>query len=202
MNTMRIGGHTFDPIVNKRAADLLSGRNVDRTWTNVIDEKLTNKQLLDEARDVGAFKGEFTVDLVGENLPKDVQDTWVQAFVENANPFGKKFWSLPGETMNKIGTAIENQSRMVNYLVWRNKGLSPELAAKEVNDALFDYQAITGFEKTLNNTFLPFYTFSKKNLENHIKIFGHRPGAIIQEAFEFELAGLAEFNSAKSGINP
>jgi hypothetical protein len=78
-------------------------------------------------------------------------------------------------------------------MTWRMKGLSPRAAAFEVNEALFDYSKITGTEKALNSSIIPFYTFSRKNIENHVRIFGHRPGAITtQLKFFRELAPTEE----------
>ncbi len=142
-----------------------------------IGEVLTSKQLIQEAKKEGVLDGgHYVADVAGDTLPKVLGEGWKTALYRLG-----AFWSpdwTPSVVGTKLGKAIENQARMVNYTYWRSKGLSPRLAAIEAGEALIDYNKVTSFEKGLNSTFIPFYTFRKANFINHVKLMAHKPGKI------------------------
>lgn len=178
LNGMRIGRHAVDPKKFNLAMDAVRGKNLTRVFKTEIGEKLSVKGIIDEAKEMGVLKkGFFQHDIAGEtmtNIP--AQKTWINTVNRYLNPFSQEW--LPVATGFKWGEAIESQARLVNYLTWRQKGLSPKQAAIEVNEALFDYQALTKTERLLNTTVIPFYTFSRKNFENHMKIALRKPGVV------------------------
>jgi hypothetical protein len=179
MNSMRIGRHAFNPKRHKIAYDMVYGRNLKKVFKTQTGHKLTIQDLIDEANKTGVFsRGEFQFDIAGESLSTKGQRAWNWMTRMFRDPLSPDF-----KVTKNVGwgQAIENQARAVNYLHWRMKGLSPKAAAWEVNEALFDYGAITNFEKILNQSVIPFYTFSKKNIVNHMKVFAHRPGNVINQ---------------------
>jgi len=148
-----------------------------------VGRSYTLQQVIDTAEETGAIgRGFYTADIVGKNLDKTLGDIWGSTFRQYVNPLSPDW--VPAAFGQKMGDAIETQARLVNYMAWLSRGLTPEKAAVEVAEALFDYHAITGFERMLNSTIIPFYTFSRKNLENHYKLMKHRPGVIINQ-FKF-----------------
>ncbi len=172
----------------RATVSLIFGKNMDRAFTTELGEQMTIKGLIREAERAGAVeKGLYMSDISGAMLNKPLSDVMGSTLTKYANPFSKDW--VPGVFGQKFGKAVEAQARMVNYLHWRMKGLSPQMAAMEVNEALFDYQKITGFEKALNSTVIPFYTFSRKNLEAHYRILSHRPGAITTQLKFFRELG-------------
>lgn len=191
LNSLNIGGHAVNPVSIKHATDMVLGRNLDAIIKTDIGEKISLKSFMKEAEDIGVVKkGLYQADISGVSLPKYVGESWADTLNIYANPMSEKW--LPNIFGRKFGEAIETQARLINYMTWRKKGLNPRLAAMETNEALFDYQAITGFEKTLNNTFLPFYTFSKKNISAHMRLFARRPGAITAQLKMFRDLGPTE----------
>lgn len=201
MNALRIGGHAVEPrkaaaaieaVIRQRmpknpesfmdkvyvaTARAVFGKDTKAALVTEIGEKLTVNDLLKEAEKFGAIKGGmYQADIGGLNLPTAAQEVWSKKLWNHMNPLSPKF--LPSMVGRNFGDAIETQARLVNYMTWRIKGLSPKAAVAEVNEALFNYNAITDFERNLNSAIIPFYTFARKNLENHIKLFAHRPGAI------------------------
>lgn len=180
LNAYRIGRHAL-PLVGKEyseALNLVKGKNLDKVMPSL---NMTGKEILEEASKFGALKGNFLFDLGGEGLSSTKKGglseraAW-QGLFSSINPFSTGEKGL-GVFTEKLGRGIEDQARLVNYLTWRKKGLSPRLAAMEANEALFDYGAITNFERTMVDA-IPFYTFRRKNLENHMKILAHRPGTL------------------------
>tara|TARA_R110002074_G_scaffold273690_1_gene445232 strand:+ start:1391 stop:4954 length:3564 start_codon:yes stop_codon:yes gene_type:complete len=63
-----------------------------------------------------------------------------------------------------IGEQIENQFRTMLYLDRRIKGESAKDSSAAVRKYLFDYSELSDFEKTWMKTFIPFYTWQRKNI--------------------------------------
>lgn len=75
-----------------------------------------------------------------------------------------------------VGNAIESQARLVNFISnLRNTG-DVMLAAKRTKQFLFDYNNLTNFERNVMRRIVPFYTFTKKNLELQVKTLMTTPG--------------------------
>jgi hypothetical protein len=62
-----------------------------------------------------------------------------------------------------IGRKIEEQSKIVNYLAGRRKGMSASAASDIVQKTLFDYDDLTTFERYVLRRVFPFYTWTSKN---------------------------------------
>jgi hypothetical protein len=81
----------------------------------------------------------------------------------NLNPLSNNFAVYKGN--QKIGTKIEDQSRIVNFLYHVKNGKSMQEAADLTNKFLFDYSDITDFEQNgIKRWVAPFYTWFRKNL--------------------------------------
>lgn len=185
LNAASIGRQALNPKTHALSLDMVRGKNLDKAFINDIGERLSLKDVLEEAKVEGAMK-DFFQDLGGEGLSPKAQKTWI-ANINKANPFDKDFKVV--QWGGKLNTAIENQARMVNYLTWRQKGLSPKLAAMEANEAMFDYAKLTDFEQQYAKMVIPFYTFSRKNMEAQMRLFAHRPGAIMGQIKAFRDLG-------------
>jgi hypothetical protein len=64
----------------------------------------------------------------------------------------------------KVGSAVENTSRLALFLDQLEKGATLEQAALHVRKYLFDYSELTPFEKGIRNNVMPFYTWMRKNI--------------------------------------
>ena len=172
-NAYSIGGQAFNPKQFKLAADAIRGKDTYRQLITESGERVTLKSLVDEAKihEVTGIQGLF-FDLAGEKLKGQAKSAW-ELTKSRFNPLSPDAF-LFGAGM-KFNSAIEDQARFVNYLHWRMKGLDPKLAAMEAKDALLDYNKITKSERKWGSFLIPFYSFQKKNLEKHIRIFAHRP---------------------------
>jgi len=125
----------------------------------------------------------------GNNLQR-IQDDLISLQVE----FNSKSTSLEegGITKEEFLEFADIQLKKIENLVLRYDELSPPPAfASSVELLKLSTQSqIESFKETIE--------WSKTGDES-AKI---RSESFLQEAFEYELAGLAEFNSAKSGIEP
>ena len=73
----------------------------------------------------------------------------------------------PYEVMNKVGgqlgDAVETNAKLAHFIAKRKEGLSPFDAGQSVKKHLFDYEDLTEVERKYLKTFMPFYTFTRKN---------------------------------------
>lgn len=76
-----------------------------------------------------------------------------------------------------INRQVENWGRMTHYL-YRRRWLKedPTEAARHVREAHFDYESLTNFEKKIRNNFIPFYTWTRKNIPYQIRQITEHPG--------------------------
>ncbi len=81
----------------------------------------------------------------------------------------------------KVGNFIEEEARLVNFISNLRKTGDPFLAASRAKQFLFDYQNLTAFERTFLRRLIPFYTFTRKNLELQVKSLLTVPGRISTE---------------------
>lgn len=107
----------------------------------------------------------------GADIPQTVENeiskgTW--------NPFSQTF---KGYRANKaIGEALENNARIAHYMTRVREGFSPKEAAKSVKQYLFDYGDLTDLERGVLKRFLPFYTWTSKNVPLQVKALFNEPG--------------------------
>lgn len=64
----------------------------------------------------------------------------------------------------KVGTSMENNARLAHFIDRIEKGVDPHGAAMSVKKYLFDYKDVTAFEREVMKRFMPFYTWSRKNI--------------------------------------
>jgi hypothetical protein len=88
---------------------------------------------------------------------------------------GIRLASKVAQDVNRNG---ENWGRLVHYLYRReHQGMSIEDAAWEVKKAHFDYEDLTEFErKKLKGGFIPFYTWTRKNIPYQLQAIITHPG--------------------------
>lgn len=107
-------------------------------------------------------------------------------------PVSQQF--VPFEVGREVGRAVEEQARILNFVAnLRNTG-DAMLAANRTKQFLFDYQNLTNFEKQYLRRLIPFYTFTRKNLEQQVKGLMTTPGRT-----EAQLTALTNLGDVISG---
>lgn len=81
----------------------------------------------------------------------------------------------PVKQGRKFGDLLETNAKMAHFIDRVNKGDSFQEAAKSVRKYLFDYSDITQAEKSIRS-FVPFYTFTRKNLPLQLENLITNPG--------------------------
>ncbi len=96
------------------------------------------------------------------------------AYKDFINPFSQNF--KPFVMGRKVGNWVEGQARMVNFITNLKKTGDVQLATARTNMFLFDYQNLTSFERGVMRRVIPFYSFTRKNLEAQVRTFLTTPG--------------------------
>jgi hypothetical protein len=71
----------------------------------------------------------------------------------------------------------ESFGRVALYMHYRQRGISPEVAAMSVNEIFFDYAENSTFDRNIRLIF-PFWIWNKKNLALQFKQAGRNPGPL------------------------
>lgn len=139
-----------------------------------------------DAKSVDSFTQElFGTAGTGDKLKK---------LAKQALPTSQDF--KPFEVGRNIGSMVEDQAKLVNFMTNLKATGDVEHAAARTSMFLFDYQNLTKFEKTFLKRIIPFYTFTRKNLELQAKTLMTTPGRIAAE-----IKGLQNIGEAMSGGN-
>jgi hypothetical protein len=88
-------------------------------------------------------------------------------------PLGKRI--SPIEAGRKLGDTLETNAKLAHFIDRLNKGDTAAQAAKSVRKYLFDYGDLTQAEKKIRD-FIPFYTFTRKNLPLQLENLITNPG--------------------------
>lgn len=109
----------------------------------------------------------------------------VERFVVNQSPKTTRerlgAWVTPS-TKNRVlrggfaaGRALENNTRLALYLDTLAKTGSRQAAKNNVKKSLFDYGDLSPFEQNVMKRFIPFYTWSRKNIPAQLQALIKNP---------------------------
>jgi hypothetical protein len=145
-------------------------RGLDGGMTTKAGEFIPYKQLQQEMREGGVLQsGRQILEYTG------------QQGIDRVGSVAGKARALP----RKVGAAIENEARAALYTIHRRRGLDAVTAAQRVNEFLFDYSNLSRIERDLFRRMIPFYTFTRKNLERQFKNLATRPGRVAAQVKPF-----------------
>jgi len=93
-----------------------------------------------------------------------------------------------GRTMKKaarIRATIENEARVQLWLNNVRRGMNPRDAADRVAEFLFNYGEVSQVEREVFRRLIPFYTFTRKNVELQAKMLVRKPGLVLNQVKPF-----------------
>lgn len=134
---------------------------------------------------------DVTTELRREKL-FDSQDSFLKKTFKEANVFSTD--SRIFKTGRHVAQMVEEQARVTNFIANLKATGDPFLAAQRTKMFLFDYGNLTNFEKTFLKRIMPFYTFTRKNLELQARTLLSTPGRI-----EAELTAIQNLGEVISG---
>jgi hypothetical protein len=98
-----------------------------------------------------------------------------------ANPLNPQTFGL-NVAGRKLGTRIEETSRLSGFIELMDQGMAPEVAGARIRAAQVDYGDLTQFEKTVMRRLIPFYTYARKSIPYQIDQLMQRPGGLLGTA--------------------
>ena len=171
---MSVGYKFFDPSVHVDAVKIMTGKG------KVMGK--TSDEWLDILRKYGVIDHTFFdettksfLEASSDSLAKLSKSARRKNALKKLNPLDTA--NFPLYTISReIGSNIEDEARIVNFLVHVRDGKSYQEAADLVNKFLFDYQDITEFEANVMKRIIPFYTWLRKNIPLQIEQMFDKPG--------------------------
>lgn len=88
--------------------------------------------------------------------------------------------AIPFKVGRAVGQFIEHQQKATAYITALGQGKSIDEALRLAEAAGFDYRALTKFESQIMRRIIPFYSFTRKNIELQLKTLGENPQRINQ----------------------
>ena len=88
--------------------------------------------------------------------------------------------AIPFKIGRGIGQFIEHQQKATAYITALGQGKTTQEALNLAERAGFDYRAVTKFESQIMRRLVPFYSFTRKNIELQLKTLGENPQRINQ----------------------
>ncbi len=116
---------------------------------------------------------------IGEKLfPESKKDVMMNKF-RSVNPFSTK--NVAVKTGLKVGGLVEDYGRIMNFMSNLQNTGNVIQSAERTKMFLFDYQNLSNFERKYLRRLIPFYTFSRKNMQLQIETLFTKPGRIAQQ---------------------
>lgn len=96
---------------------------------------------------------------------------------------------VPFKAARAVGQFIEHQQKAAAYLAALGQGKNIPDALALAERAGFDYRNLTAFESQIMRRIIPFYSFTRKNIELQLRTLGENPERINQVLSFFENMG-------------
>ncbi len=103
-----------------------------------------------------------------------------QSLKSTVKTLGLGSTGIPFRAGRAVGQFIEYQQKAVAYLTALGQGKSIPDALNMAERAGFDYRSLTAFESQIMRRLIPFYSFTRKNIELQLKTLGENPQRINQ----------------------
>ena len=120
-----------------------------------------------------------TSELMEELLPATTKSGIAKRVAKRVIPISTEF--LPFKLGRRAGNIVEEQARLLSFMVNLRATGDATMAAQRTKQFLFDYQNLTNFERTFLRRIIPFYAFTRKNIELQAKTLIQAPGRISAE---------------------
>lgn len=177
-NWLLIGKDAVDLELQKASAKTIYHRRIKndkeaiRHLTIDINGVETSwNDLYDLAMQYGVIDNVFFLQDLGTGFSHGALGRWLKP--EHDPTDAKNFiWYKKGA---KVGSAIEGQDRLLNFVACLRNGKTPEEAAESSIKALFDYSDITAFERNVMKRIIPYYTWLRKNAPYQLEMMLEDP---------------------------
>lgn len=156
LSNMWLGG--FNP---QDIPKLATAASIQKGGSVVIKGTKVTRESLEELGLIG--RGQF-----GADIPKAVGDVLGnKSLLQKVNPL---------ERGRQAGTLVEDNAKIAFFLQRLGKGDDVNKALAQTHKYLFDYSALTDFEKNVMRRVIPFYTWARKNIPLQVETLITKPG--------------------------
>ncbi len=164
------------------------GRGVLGRSVKIDGKNMTYADLANEAAGVGAIRSGFT----NQELPELLKNQG-----KSAKRVGRNIPVVgrAGRAVKRTIQSREDLPRLSTYIEGRKLGMSPEESARYSMGPHFDYANLTDVERKVRR-FVPFYTFTARNIPYQAKVLITKPGKVA--AYE----KLREETAIAAGLGP
>lgn len=127
----------------------------------------------------------------GATLAEQVGDVGARKLAPAKTALGRKVRGVKAKGKELLLKAtdvrglIENEAKVQLWLNNIRRGLTPRQAADRANQFLFDYGELSTVERSLFRRFIPFYTFTRKNIALQAQTLVRNPGMQINQLKPF-----------------
>ena len=195
-NFLDVGVKAIDPVFNMKALNILKKGTKGKFST-----KIGTTYTYDELRKVMKERG-----ILGSPGRRDVKESVGERLeVGLSRKLGgeaKRLFTpraIPFRAGRAVGGAIEDHARAMNFLSNLDRGLSIEQSAQRTKQFLFDYDNLSNFEKTVAKRAIPFYTWTRKNIELQARTLFTRPRMLASQ-LKAQRLGSAEAESEREHL--
>ena len=193
-----LGKDVFNPkniVIGQKIAYLM-GKNVKipESIINVGGKKMKFSQVMKHFMDRFSgdtfYNADFDMALKNGAELKNVAGLFSkQRLKETFKTAGLGQEAIPFKVGRAIGQYIEHQQKATAYITALGQGKSIDNALRLAEAAGFDYRALTRFESQIMRRIIPFYSFTRKNIELQLKTLGENPQRINQVLKFFQNVG-------------
>jgi len=147
------------------------------------------------------YKNEFDSALnAGQTLEQFEKILSKSALKKTITTAGLSSEGVPFKLARQVGNYIELQQKATAYLTAIGQGKGIPEALNLAEKAGFDYRVLTQFESQILRRIVPFYSFTRKNIELQLKTLGENPQRINQIIKLVENIGDKPTEEEKQGL--
>jgi len=169
LNGLRIGLAALNPFKAAEAVTILASKNADDLAKVVKGTNYTRGQIKDLMRSLGVtLDSSAFIDEAGQSITK------------GRSAFGRASKSLADKR-----AYVDNGSRVHLFIEELRRGADPRSAADTVGEFLINYGELSDFERNVVKRFIPFYTFTRKNVVIQAKALAKTPGRSVNQLKPF-----------------
>ena len=181
---LAVGSTALDLDVQASAFKIISTRTAlgdDLGLEGVITAVNGKTYTLDEIRKLaiklnviesGFWKTDFATGMLDNPLQKLYADISKQNKI-NLNPLSRQFALY--RAGSAIGSVVEGQARLANFIANLKLGKDPFEAADMVQRFMFDYTDLSKWERDVFKRIIPFYTWMRKNIPLQLEQLMNQP---------------------------
>lgn len=170
-------GQRFATLLAKNSDDV--GKGVMKIGTKDVPVKEVFKAFKDRFGGDTFYSNDFIWALDHGGTLKQALPTFSKQRVgETIKTMGLGQEGIPFKLGRVVGQFVEHQQKATAYLAALSNGDDIGKALKAAESAGFDYGALTKFESQIMRRIIPFYSFTRKNIQLQLETLGYSPQRI------------------------